>query len=147
MLGLKYEFETAMVNESSVFEPLKLYCNQDTQSNHRNVLNVEFHKATVQLPEGSKGMARLRIPERDISFPNIYQNTNKKIRKEIKIAFEPLKLYCNQDTQSNHRNVLNVEISQGNSATSRRFKRNGKTTDPRKRHFLSEYLSEHKQEN
>ena len=25
-LGLKHEFETAMVNESSVFEPLKFYC-------------------------------------------------------------------------------------------------------------------------
>ena len=24
--GLKYEFETAVVNESSVFEPLKFYC-------------------------------------------------------------------------------------------------------------------------
>ena len=26
--GLKNEFETAMVNESSVFEPLKFYCNR-----------------------------------------------------------------------------------------------------------------------
>ena len=25
--GLKNEFETAMVNEPSVFEPLKFYCN------------------------------------------------------------------------------------------------------------------------
>ena len=25
--GLKHEFETAMVNEPSVFEPLKFYCN------------------------------------------------------------------------------------------------------------------------
>ena len=25
--GLKNEFETAMVNETSVFEPLKFYCN------------------------------------------------------------------------------------------------------------------------
>ena len=26
-MGLKNEFETAMVNEPSVFEPLKVYCN------------------------------------------------------------------------------------------------------------------------
>ena len=50
-------YEIAVVNEPSVFEPLRSYCNQDTQSNHRNVLNVEVHKAVVQLPEGLKGMA------------------------------------------------------------------------------------------
>ena len=32
--GLKNEFETAMVNESSVFEPLKVYCMyRDTDMN------------------------------------------------------------------------------------------------------------------
>ena len=31
--GLKHEFETAMVNKPSVFEPLKFYCNGPMQSN------------------------------------------------------------------------------------------------------------------
>ena len=29
--GLNIEFETAMVNEPSVFEPLKFYCNDATE--------------------------------------------------------------------------------------------------------------------
>ena len=31
--GLKHEFETAMVNEPSVFEPLKFYCNNNNKIN------------------------------------------------------------------------------------------------------------------
>ena len=41
--GLKNKFETAMVNEPSVFEPLKIYC--IIMKKHRNT--VDLRKATV----------------------------------------------------------------------------------------------------
>ena len=39
--GLKKEFETAMVNESSVFEPLKFYCNYSVV-----VYTIRYHQTS-----------------------------------------------------------------------------------------------------
>ena len=41
--GLKNKFETAMVNEPSVFEPLKFYCMPQETSNVREItFKIEF---------------------------------------------------------------------------------------------------------
>ena len=60
--GLKNEFETAVVNEPSVFEPLKFYCicNHSrggiTPSNSR--INTVFWKATLSWKENRKYRSR-----------------------------------------------------------------------------------------
>ena len=43
--GLKNEFETAAVNESSVFEPLKFYCNSHQDIND---LNFDYEISSVR---------------------------------------------------------------------------------------------------
>ena len=42
--GLKNEFEAAVVNESSVFEPLKFYCKYHLQYN-----NINSHQLNIKL--------------------------------------------------------------------------------------------------
>ena len=47
--GLKKEFETAVVNEPSVFEPLKFYCN-----NNNKRLNTMGNRKQVESKKASK---------------------------------------------------------------------------------------------
>ena len=49
-MGLKNEFETAVVNESSVFEPLKFYCIRDIRLGICKKLSIgtDSFKQTVQ---------------------------------------------------------------------------------------------------
>ena len=70
--GLKHEFETAVVNEPSVFEPLKFYCMSSSpkytsanSSNYRflNLLSVAQNKDTRSItifstPQNTREIAR-----------------------------------------------------------------------------------------
>ena len=50
--GLKNEFETAMVNEQSMFEPLQVYCslnNSPTLHSHLQVMQEENYIKWIQL--------------------------------------------------------------------------------------------------
>ena len=68
--GLKNEFETAVVNEPSVFEPLKFYCIKAA------AVSVLGNQSSSERFVEKKMCINIRNPGRDISFPIF-------IRKEI----------------------------------------------------------------
>ena len=81
--GLKYQFETAMVNEPSVFEPLKFYCSNSNEYTKYTIFSIkkEIHPKLSHI----------------CSFVIL----SKGLKNEFEIAlatespvFEPLKFYC-----------------------------------------------------
>ena len=85
--GLKNEFETAVVNEPSVFEPLKFYCIL--------CVLIKIASSNLQLWDFFKGL-KIEFETAVVNEPSV---------------FEPVKFYCNSYITYNHDKNLHMPIT------------------------------------
>ena len=71
--GLKDEFETAMVNEPSVFEPLKVYCRYSKMDLCYLLIKFLHHKIKVRYPKKKIRKIWISINTLNISYTSLSQ--------------------------------------------------------------------------